>query len=161
MPKPEVDFGAIIKIVMEEKGVDPRDIPGEKPFVLKEFFEDLKDANKKKSLRYYRGKLPGNFDCHKCMRSWHSEHTSCILDLKEQTLKMKLYQECKIDNTKAFPCYKNKDHVKRTVEWAVNLYLIKTNQLIPQVHVGGGGRRTTQHLQDNCEACQIMGRPCS
>ena len=162
MSKQEVNIDDIIEEVMEEEEVDPRDIPRERPFNLKRFLKDLKDSGREKSLRYYHGKLPGEFRCQRCGRYWTSGHTFCILDLKRQTVKTKLYQKCLEDGDEAYPYYRNEDQVRRMVKWAVNLYLVKTKQRAPKERTGGDYfRRTAPHREDLCEICIKLGRPCT
>ena len=165
MSREEVDIDAIIEEVMEEEEVDPRDVPRERPFNLKQFFKDLQDSRREKSLRYYHGKLPGEFRCRRCGRYWTSGHTSCILDLKKQTVKKKLYQRCDNcdeDDDKVYPHYRNEERVRRMVKWAVNLYLVKTNQREPRERTGGDYfRRTAPHRDELCELCEVLGGLCT
>lgn len=87
-----VDVAAVIKEIMEDKTVDPKEVEEEKPFVLEDFLRDLK--NRKWSERYFKRHVHGHFDCQYCGNMWTSNRAWCIVDLKEQVVKLRFKQEC-------------------------------------------------------------------
>lgn len=163
----EVDTDAIIKEVMEEKGISPQDIPEEQPFQLRRFVNNLK-RKKKWSRRYFNGRAKGEFKCQEgtCDRCWSSPHSWCILDLKEQKIIMKFEQMCfkgRKKHKKANPDYKgelptytNEESVTRMVEWAVDLFKDEGARQAKNDYVP-----TNRHPWFLCAMCQLLRRPCN
>ena len=169
----ELDIEAIIKEIMEERGVSPDDIPLEEPFDKKKFIRSLKKS-KNWSKRYFFGHAKAKFKCDKgsCKRSWTSHHAGCILDLKEQKIKQKFKQKCKKHRKQPAseefnglqPRYrvKDKDSVREMVKWAVELCaaLLKGEKK-ERKKATNKHSHTKEHKNYLCEVCGLFKRKCT
>lgn len=188
----EVNVRDIIVEVMEEKGASPDEVAEEGPFDLEEFIKTIKKKNKEKwSERYFRGRAKGQFKCNNelCERKnkgWSSIYAWCILDLKDQKVKIKIGQKCtkcqekrrelgletssetseededEDDQEWIKQSYKDEESVRHMVEWAVNLhlYLVGKQDREPIYHKPSY-RKTPEHKSRSCKMCKLMGVPCN
>ena len=162
----EINVPAIIEEVMKSEGVDLNDIREEEPFDIKKFLESFRHR-KMKSMQYYLGYTSGEFDC-ECGHSWKSALTWCIIDLKNQELHMRIAQRCKKRECKkeVEPHYtaSHEKSVKRMIEWAVNLYLVKTGKKQAKKHENNSLPRQGKHHTRDCKMCdftyEIFWKPC-
>ena len=93
----EVDIEAIIKEVMKNEKLYPREIVEEPPFNVETFIKAIKSPKKEDwSRRYFHGHAYGQFKCDNnlCTNPWSSAYAWCVLDLKEQKVEMKFKQQC-------------------------------------------------------------------
>lgn len=182
----EVDIEQIIKEVMQG-AVDPTDVEEEEPFDVDNFIRTIKCSNEDEwSRRYFRGRAYGQFQCDNelCGNSWSSAYAWCVLDLKEQKLKMKFKQECESAKShKAIeqlalkdgassvnpapkhpgvdPCYEDEDSVRRMAQWAVDLHLYLTGKKGKKPKGNNAYYRPTpEHRDGLCEMCKRLGRLC-
>ena len=151
----------VIKAVMRGKNVDPDEIPDE------ERFDFVAIRRFRRSKRYYRIKGFASFSCPRCRRSWHSAHSWCVLDLREQYVAHKFGQECQMCKRKAKPRYTkpvySRDDMTKMAEFAVDMYLRKIGRLpwrskevdAPVVVTG-----RPPHDEGRCEMCKALGRSC-
>ena len=151
----------IISAEMNKNGINPSDVPND-------FWIDItKIKEVDKSKRYFRCWGFASFDKHKsptksnCKRTWKSQRAWCVLDLKEQCIAHRLYQECQNCNEESFPWF-DAAAIKRMAEYAVKRYLISvgkrkrdkrdTDDKNPQFG--------PPHIEAKCEVCKQLGHSC-
>jgi len=160
----------IIVEVMEEKDVDPSDIPRDDTINI-DNDHDLESSRIKSSKRYFLVKGFAWFKKHEqpdgtsqCSRTWPSAHSWCIVDLKMQRIGRRLSQKCQICEGSALPEYDN-EALKQMAEYAVRSYLRLTGRLERDPlgdwsDVSNVIDSNQPHDEGRCEMCKILGRSC-
>lgn len=144
---------AVIAAVMEEMGVNPRDIP--------------RDSH---SLRFFKAHGFGSFHSHNvCSRSWKSAHAWCELDLKKQIISHRYTQDCQKCEEGVEPSFDD-EAVRRMAEYAVREYLHRSGReqhpsrdpfvFDEMIDVLDEEDEHGPHDEKRCELCQELGRSC-
>ena len=171
MDKHKMNEENIIKEVMDEYNIKPKDIPNEDDpkHPTEIYVKDPMDPKEidRRSKRYFRTKAVGHFrqhdGCRHTHRHWFSAHSWSVIDLKKQKFYGHYCQGCKICEQTVTPFYR-KSEIKRMAEWACREYLIRIGKLERDFAAGSGGQTFGNskgpHEQKLCGMCKKLGREC-
>ena len=150
-PSPEI-IKEIISEEMKKEGITTTDIPDE--------IFSIDDPKIRKSLRYFDKHGVGQFHCPKGDNDWTSVFSWCFIDLKEQKINYRYYEECQNCDCKANPKF-SKEIIEKMARLAVITFLERTGRRERPERTGdysghGGG----PHKEERCEKCIRLGYRC-
>ena len=150
-PSPEIIKQIILEALKSEE-VGPEDVPHEEPFVLT-------DDVIRKSHRFFEKYGTGNFSCPTNDNHWPSVYSRCFIDLKEQTICYRYYQNCKKCETEVRPTY-SYEVIEKMAMYAVDSFLIRTGRKEKEEKGGYQNRQIRgEHDETRCEKCK-SGQRC-